>query len=132
MSMRPKKVKPVSFPPMPNVADSGAPGINVITSPAHYADCLIEPITFLLANNVSPCIFNVVKYCLRSPKHPDPLGSLLKAKQYLEWEIERLEYSRDGIPYYGPHKQMDHLITQAAHALETAEVKYIHLPFPDK
>jgi hypothetical protein len=36
------------------------------------------------------CLGNVVKYIWRAGvKNPDTLTDLLKAKQYLEWEIEK-------------------------------------------
>lgn len=38
---------------------------------------------------------NIIKYVLRAPYKGTELQDLKKAKQYLEWEIERLEASGD-------------------------------------
>jgi hypothetical protein len=34
---------------------------------------------------------NIIKYVLRAPYKGDELNDLLKAKEYLEWEIERIQ-----------------------------------------
>lgn len=39
---------------------------------------------------------NVLKYILRAPYKGNELQDLLKAKQYLEWEIERVQNDCNG------------------------------------
>jgi hypothetical protein len=34
---------------------------------------------------------NIIKYVLRAPYKGSELSDLIKAREYLEWEIERLE-----------------------------------------
>lgn len=66
-------------------------GRDVIKRPAHYIDhpSGIEPIqitkyeTFLRGN--------IIKYVLRAPYKEHELNDLYKARQYLDWEIERVE-----------------------------------------
>lgn len=59
--------------------------------PAHYTGCTIEPIEFVLANNLGPCEANVVKYVTRW-KQKDGIKDLRKAIRYLELLIEHEDY----------------------------------------
>lgn len=59
--------------------------------PEHYTGCTIEPIEFVLANNLGPCEANVVKYVTRW-KQKDGIKDLRKAIRYLELLIEHEDY----------------------------------------
>lgn len=67
---------------------------NVITHPSHYVShpSGIEPIditkyeTFLRGN--------IIKYVMRAPYKHNELEDLKKARQYLDWEIDRIERER--------------------------------------
>lgn len=59
--------------------------------PAHYASYVIEPITFINANQLSFNVGNVVKYVVRAGKKGDSakhVEDLEKAKRYIEIELE--------------------------------------------
>jgi len=59
--------------------------------PGHYTECTIEPIEFVLANNLGACEANVVKYVCRW-KQKDGIEDLRKAIRYLELLIEHENY----------------------------------------
>lgn len=54
----------------------------------HYQKMKIEPIKFIMANNLSFCQGNVIKYICRY-KDKDGIEDLLKAKQYIDFLIEQ-------------------------------------------
>lgn len=56
----------------------------------HYAKNKIQPIDFILANNLGWCEANAVKYLTRW-KNKNGLEDLRKAKHYIELLIERVE-----------------------------------------
>lgn len=56
----------------------------------HYAKNAIQPIDFILANNLGWCEANAVKYLTRW-KDKNGLEDLRKAKHYIELLIERVE-----------------------------------------
>ena len=58
-------------------------------SPQHYSKYKIEPITFILANDLDFCQGNIIKYVLRY-KDKNGLEDLHKAKQNIEFLIEKL------------------------------------------
>ena len=60
-----------------------------VTSPKHYTAGKIEVIDFITAWNMDFLQGNVIKYVTRFRLKVDPVQDLLKAKQYLEWMIER-------------------------------------------
>ncbi len=60
------------------------------THPAHYANCTIEPIEYIVKNNLGFCEGNVIKYVTRY-KAKNGLEDLLKAKYYLERLIHDIE-----------------------------------------
>lgn len=60
------------------------------THPKHYADCKIEPIDFIEANNLDFCEGNVVKYVARY-KWKNGLEDLQKAHDYLNRLIARYD-----------------------------------------
>ena len=57
-------------------------------SPQHYSKYKIEPIDFIQANDLGFCEGNVIKYVLRH-KDKDGLQDLLKAKQYIDFLINK-------------------------------------------
>jgi hypothetical protein len=58
----------------------------------HYANKAIQPIEYILANDLGFCEGNVVKYVSRW-RDKGGLSDLLKAKHYIEFLIE--EWERD-------------------------------------
>ena len=60
--------------------------MSIIKSPDHYAEWAIEPIVFIMGNDMSFWRGNVIKYVLRH-KDKDGLQDLLKAKRYIEFLI---------------------------------------------
>lgn len=62
-----------------------------VTNPDHYTDGRkYEPRKVIMDWDLNFYLGNVVKYISRAGRKGDGLTDLLKAKQYLEWEIERL------------------------------------------
>lgn len=61
-----------------------------VSKQEHYTACAIQPIDFIEANSMDFLEGNVVKYVARY-KRKDGLKDLLKARQYLNWLIEREE-----------------------------------------
>ena len=53
----------------------------------HYKDMKIQPLEYILANNLGFCEGNVIKYITRY-KSKNGLEDLLKAKHYLDVLIE--------------------------------------------
>jgi hypothetical protein len=58
--------------------------------PSHYTRWKIQPLTFIMANDLPFWLGNVVKYCMRYDAK-EGLQDLYKAKRYLEEKIEELE-----------------------------------------
>ena len=58
-------------------------------SPQHYSKYKIEPIDFILANDLDFCQGNIIRYILRY-KDKNGLEDLLKAKQNIEFLINKL------------------------------------------
>ncbi len=52
----------------------------------HYKDLAIEPIQYILANNLSYCCGNALKYITRNKE--SRVDDLKKAIHYLEMELE--------------------------------------------
>jgi len=63
---------------------------SVVVHPSHYSRFVIEPVTFCAANNLSFNISNIVKYVCRA-EHKNGLEDLLKARRYVEMEIESVK-----------------------------------------
>lgn len=63
------------------------------TRPKHYGgeENIFEPIKIIRHYGLGFELGNLIKYVLRADKKGDCLGDLKKAKQYLEWEISKLE-----------------------------------------
>ncbi len=62
----------------------------------HYHKCKIEPIEYILANNLGFCEGNVVKYITRYKDKGNPLDDLRKIKVYVDYLIEDLTKQQDG------------------------------------
>jgi len=56
----------------------------------HYKDCKIQPIDYIVANNMSFLEGNIIKYVSRY-KSKGGVEDLKKAKNYLEWLINSIE-----------------------------------------
>ena len=63
-------------------------------SPQHYSKYKIEPITFILANELDFCQGNIIKYVLRY-KDKNGLEDLQKAKQNIDFLIKKLGDSNE-------------------------------------
>ena len=59
-----------------------------IKNPPHYASSKIEPIDYIVANKLSYCEGNVVKYITRW-KLKGGVEDLSKAKQYIDFIIDK-------------------------------------------
>ncbi len=57
------------------------------TDPAYYSKYKIEPIEFIMANDVPYCEANVIKYIMRW-RDKNGVGDLRKAIRYLDFLIE--------------------------------------------
>ena len=64
----------------------------MIQNPPHYANNEIEPIDYIIANKLTYCEGNVVKYITRW-RGKGGLEDLKKAKQYIDFIIEK-----EGVP----------------------------------
>lgn len=56
----------------------------------HYHKCKIEPIEYILANNLGFCEGNIVKYITRYKDKGKPLDDLRKIKVYVDYLIDEL------------------------------------------
>jgi len=59
-----------------------------IKNPPHYANNKIEPIDYIIANGLTYCEGNVVKYISRW-RRKGGMEDLKKAKQYIDFIIEK-------------------------------------------
>ena len=63
-----------------------------MTAPHYYARYYIEPVTFIMRNNMPFWAGNVIKYVCRAPyKHATETEDLIKAKRYLEMALSVLD-----------------------------------------
>ena len=74
---------PRKWPPKPETT----PPYDAVTNPAHYAQHKIQPLQFIMANNLSYCVGNVIKYVCRYNKKAG-LEDLRKAREYIDILIE--------------------------------------------
>lgn len=61
-----------------------------VTDPEHYTQYAIEPLAFIMANDLPFWVGNVIKYVLRADKK-NGVEDLKKAKDYIEKRIRFLE-----------------------------------------
>jgi len=71
----------------------------VVQAPPHYAarDPRYEPRIVIREWELNFNLGNVLKYIYRREKKNDILADLRKARDYLNFEIEHLEYMRDNM-----------------------------------
>tara|TARA_Y100001951_G_scaffold105345_1_gene122142 strand:- start:4024 stop:4254 length:231 start_codon:yes stop_codon:yes gene_type:complete len=62
----------------------------------HYKNCAIQPTEYIIANNLSWCEGNAVKYITRHRIKGEGLQDLLKAQHYINLCIE-LEYGGEDV-----------------------------------
>ena len=60
---------------------------------SHYKNKSIQPIDYIIGNNLGFCEGNVIKYVTRY-KDKNGVEDLMKAKQYIEFLIEELNKER--------------------------------------
>lgn len=100
-------VGPGALPPWANVAPYTHPPVrkepagvvvepsDPVVRPNHYARYAIEPITFIMANNLPYAVGNVVKYiCRFDAKNGDE--DIRKAMRYCEILLEQRKREREG------------------------------------
>jgi len=61
---------------------------DIIREPSHYTQWRIEPITFIMENNIPFCEANVIKYVMRW-RQKNGIQDLEKAKRYIDMIIEK-------------------------------------------
>jgi hypothetical protein len=59
----------------------------------HYSKLEIQPLDYIMANNLDFCAGNVVKYVTRAPHKDNELQDWEKAKHYCELRIAQLRRS---------------------------------------
>lgn len=65
---------------------------NMVHHPNHYAEGRkYEPIKVIMDWELSFCLGNVLKYISRAGRKGDKLEDLLKAREYLNFEIEEMQ-----------------------------------------
>ena len=64
-----------------------------IVQPSHYERYKIEPINFIMLNDLSFWVGNVVKYVVRAgyKEGVDEVTDLLKARRYIDMRLNQLE-----------------------------------------
>ena len=69
---------------------------NNVAHPSHYTSGAIEVKDFTNAWNMNFNLGNVLKYIVRAgrKKDVDPLEDLQKARQYIDFEIERVQAAK--------------------------------------
>jgi hypothetical protein len=68
------------------------PALNKQVGGLHYKQFAIEPIEFIVTNNIPFCEANVIKYLCRS-HYKDGVRDLEKAKHYIEFIVELDKYN---------------------------------------
>ena len=58
--------------------------------PDHYNRHVIQPIEFIMKNNLSYCVGNVIKYVVRY-SYKNGVEDLKKARQYIDFLITEIE-----------------------------------------
>jgi len=89
------RAAPSTNPWIAPTAAIGAVVPDPIARPHHYARYAIEPITFIMANDLPFCVGNVVKYVLRYDAK-NGREDLLKARRYLDMILEDMDRKAKG------------------------------------
>lgn len=63
---------------------------NPVVRPSHYTQYKIEPITFIMENDLPFWMGNVIKYVMRA-RSKNGAEDLRKAIRYIEMELNRME-----------------------------------------
>jgi hypothetical protein len=66
---------------------------DVIQNPKHYERYAIEPVSFIMNNELPFWMGNVIKYIMRAgyKSNTDEITDLRKAKRYIDMRINQLE-----------------------------------------
>lgn len=72
------------------VGTRGASFSDAVVRPNHYTRFAIEPITFIMENNLPFWLGNIIKYVMRWDAK-DGIQDLKKARRYLDMRIKQLE-----------------------------------------
>jgi len=67
------------------------PSLDYMVGGDHYQVMNIQPIEFILANNLSFCVGNIVKYACRYDKKGQPKEDLEKVIHYAQILLDNLE-----------------------------------------
>jgi len=67
------------------------PTLDLINQPPHYTQSGIQPIDFIMSNELNFCEGNVIKYLTRHPFKGTPMQDLLKCRYYINKLIAELE-----------------------------------------
>ena len=62
-----------------------------VVKPNHYERWTIEPVTFVMTNDMEFWRGNVIKYVARAGFKDDEIQDLEKAKRYIDMRINQLE-----------------------------------------
>lgn len=85
-------VKPMSDQHSPTARTTDVAGCDdPVNHPRHYNSHPSGVSPIVLAEHMTFCLGNVLKYCLRSPYKGNQIEDLKKARWYLDREIARLE-----------------------------------------
>lgn len=82
----------VSRPCLTDAVAEGCQDADMIVQPDHYARWAIEPIDFIMKNNIPWAEGNAIKYIMRHDAK-NGLEDLLKAKRYIDMAIEKAGYN---------------------------------------
>lgn len=68
---------------------------DMVVKPSHYERWNIEPVTFIMLNDMEFWRGNVIKYVARAGFKDDEIQDLLKAKRYIDMRINQLENGKE-------------------------------------
>jgi hypothetical protein len=69
---------------------SATPPVDDTTNPGHYSQYAIQPIDFIMENDLPFWMANVIKYVMREGRK-NGIEDLKKAKKYIDFRINQLE-----------------------------------------
>lgn len=68
---------------------------DMVVKPSHYERWNIEPVTFIMLNDMEFWRGNVIKYIARAGFKDDEIQDLLKARRYIDMRINQLENGKE-------------------------------------
>lgn len=80
--------------PHPRVPHVPTADHDPVSSPSHYTRFAIEPITFIMANELPFDTGNIIKYVTRAPYKGKEIEDLKKARRMIDMKIDQLENPR--------------------------------------